>query len=167
MIKRLRYNTGTLIWETLTGLFGLVFTLAPNLFVENILGPVSVLFWCLTALFAAYLTRTVLRHKTEIELSDSAIRAHSVGGDRKIEWDTLEKAKLSHFGSGRSTPTSGVSILTVRGNGTKIVVESTLKEFDTVLEYVSAVCRARPVEVDTTSRLNFDALGYPVNDTGL
>jgi len=165
--KTLRYNTATLIWETGTAVFGLGLTLAPNIFLDEILRPVSIIFWCMSALFLAYFIRTVLRHTTELELSDSGLTFRSLFGRKRIDWDSVEKAKLSHFASGRSQSSGGVSMLTLWGDGTKIVVESTLREFDTVLEYVSAVCRNRPVEVDATSRLNFEALGYPVNDTGV
>ena len=167
MTKTLRYSTATLLWETGTAVFGLCLTVAPNIFLDEILRPVSIIFWCMSALFLAYFIRTVLRHKTEVELSDDGLAFRSLFGQRRIDWDSVEKAKLSHFASSRSQSSGGVSMLAVRGNGTKIVVESTLREFDTVLEYVAAVCRNRPVEVDTTSRLNFEALGYPVNDTGV
>lgn len=161
-MKTLRYEGGALVKDALRGLAGIAFTAGPALTVENILRPIEFACWGLAALFAAFLLRTAIRHKTEIQLSEDAIAVSGPLRRRQMGWDELESVKLSYFASARARQGSGILTLTLRGGGTKIIVESSLREFDRLAEFVAGLCAQRGIDVDPTTMHNFEALGSPI-----
>lgn len=158
----LRYKTGALAGEFLRGGLGLAIAVSPPLLVEAILTPIAILCWCLSALFALYLVRTALRHKTAIEVTEDAIAQSSPLGRRELAWQDVQSVRLSYFASSRTKRGEGVSSLVLRGKGTKIIVESSLTEFDRLAETVADLCARPDIDIDFTSMHNFEAMGIPV-----
>lgn len=148
--------------DALRGAGGLALCLTPLIFVEEILTWVAVIFWVLAGVFAVFLLRILYRLKSEIQLSDDEITLIAPGTRRTIVWDRLESVKLSYFASKRAKAGDGVMTLTLRGDGTKIVVESSLTEFDALATGVSRLCGAKALDVDMTTSHNFQALGAPI-----
>ncbi|WP_421880998.1 hypothetical protein [Pacificispira sp.] len=161
-MKILRYDSGALAKDAARGLIGLAVTAGPALGVENILRPIEIVCWALATLFAVFLLRTALRHKTEIQLSEDAIAVQSPLRRRQLKWSDITVVKLSYFASAKARRGSGVLTLTLRGGGTKIIVESSLKEFDRLAESVAELCARQGIDVDPTTMHNFDAMGSPI-----
>lgn len=162
-MKSLRYKPSALAMDALRGVGGLALCLAPLIFVEEILTWVAVIFWVLAGVFAVFLLRILYRLKSEIQLNDEAITLIAPGTRRTIAWDRLEGVKLAYFASKRAKAGDGVMTLTLFGEGTKIIVESSLTEFDTLAMGVSRVCGAKALDVDMTTSHNFQALGAPIS----
>jgi hypothetical protein len=161
-VKSLRYEKGALAMDALRGGGGLALCVGPLVFVEDILTWVAAIFWILAAVFGVFVLKVVDRHKTEIQIGDDGITMIAPGRTRSIAWDRLERVKLSYFASKRARPGDGVMTMTLRGDGTKIVVDSALTEFDIVAEGVARVCGAKSLDVDPTTAHNFEALGAPI-----
>lgn len=162
----LRYKSSSIAMEALRGSVGLVICLIPPIFVEAVLKPVEILCWCLAALFAVYLLRTAIRHKTAIEITQDAITATSPLGRRELPWKDVQSVRLGYFASARTQKGEGVLSLKLRGNGTKIIVESSLTEFDRLAETVAGLCTRPDIDIDFTSMHNFEAMGIPVERSG-
>lgn len=160
-----RYETSKLVKEYGLGLIGIAATAGPNLYVEQILTPIAWVFWALFAIFLVHLAKTLIRHKTIIEFNDNGVVSIGPFSKREISWHALESVRLSCFRSPRARAGTEVMTLYLRGNGTKIVVESSLSSFDTVLESVAKMCVGREVSMDLTTRHNFEALEIPVAPT--
>lgn len=163
----LRYKSGALIADALRGAAGIAFTMGPPLLLDDILAPVAWVLWALSSIFVVYLVRTGLRHKTEIRVTEDGIARVGPLGRRALSWDALGSVRLSYFASARTRAGAGVMALTLKGrdaggSDTKIVVESSLNGFDTLVETVAALCARPDVAVDPTSVHNFDAFGAPI-----
>jgi hypothetical protein len=161
----LRYDRGALAADAARGLAGLAATLVPPLVLENILSWVAAILLSLSALFAVYLLRTLLRHRTEIHVSDTAIAERRPAlPDRQIAWAELERVKLSYYAAPRARPGSGLMTLTLLGPAGKIVVESSLNSFDSLIEDVAEICARGEARFDPNTAHNFEAIGLPIGD---
>ncbi len=161
-MKTLQFDRGALIRDALRGIAGLAATAGPALLVEDILRPIEIVCWGLAAIFAVFLLRTGLRHKTEIHLSEDAIAVSNPLRRRSLQWSDLTAVRLSYYASARSRQGSGILSLTLRGKGTKIVVESSLREFDRLAEFVAGLCTRQGIDVDPATMHNFEAMGAPI-----
>ena len=161
-MKQYHYDLGKLLKEYALGLGGIAITAGPAVFLEAILVPIAWVCWILSGIFAAHLIKTAIRHKTVIEFNEGGIVAQTPLGSRKIGWDGLNEVRLSYFKSRRGSDSSAIMTLRLKGDGTKIVVESSLKGFDAFTETVAKMCNGRRVSMDLTTLHNFEALGIPV-----
>lgn len=171
MTAVLKYDPSALAWDLARGLAGVAVTLGPLVLVETILRPVEILLWVLLAIFAFYLAKTAQRLKTEIRLDNTGLHRRTPFGRASIPWEGMERVRLSYFASSRTKPGAGIAALRVSGRNrdgikTKIIVESSLTGFDKVLKSVAAMsaegAAKGAVQIDETSRHNFNALGVAI-----
>ncbi len=158
----LRYDRGELLTDGLRGLAGLVVTLGPILFLDNILLPVAIVLGLAALLFGFFLIRIFLRHKTTIELSQDAIAVVSPVRTRRLAWDQVTAVRLSYFASSRFRAGTGVTTLKLSGGDGDITVESSLSGFDELLAAAARVSARSGVAVDPATVHNFEALGIPI-----
>lgn len=162
MTTRYYHDPIKLVKEYALGIGGIAITAGPAVLVEDILVPIAWVFWILSAIFALHIIKTAIRHKTVIELNETGVVSFGLFGKRHIGWDGLRNVQLSCFNARRGSAARALMILRLAGDDTKIVVESSLKGFDMFAETIAKMCQGRLVEMDITTRHNFEALGMPV-----
>jgi hypothetical protein len=103
------------------------------------------------AIFAIFGLRTVLRHGTSIEMTDTGLRADGVSR-RSIAWDELDRMKLAYY-STRRDRRAGWMQLELGAGGTRLHLDSRIAGFDRV------VCRAAEAAADRGLALNEATVG--------
>ena len=91
-----KYKRGALLGDYLRAGTGALLTGLPMLFVSESPATLIVL-GGLTALFALFGLRTLIRHSTVVALSPVRVRVRSVLGGGEIAWQELEQLKLGYY----------------------------------------------------------------------
>ena len=159
MTEVYRYGIAGQRMDLLRGVFGLALTLGPLLFVDAILPWIAVILAALAGFFAIFLIKIWIRHRTEICLSQDGIEQRGPFGGTTIAWGDVSGLRVAYFASAKSRDGAGIVTLTLSGPGRKIVVESSLSEFDRAIERIVRVCDRADVEMDATTVHNLAALG--------
>lgn len=111
-------------------------------------------------LFAGYVLRTWVRHRTVYELSEEALRANGPFG-RTIRWADLRDARLRYFAMRRDRK-GGWLQLTLKTADAKLSVDSELDGFEAVLERAALAARRNRLELSEAMVENFATAGFPV-----
>ena len=153
----LRYPLAALYADYLRAAFGLALTVGPLLLLE--LADVLVVpLAALGLVFAWFGMRTVLRHLSRVELSESVIAVRGPVS-RYLAWGDLELMKLAYYAPRRARD-DGWLQLTLRGaGGRSIRLDSTLTGFDQVLRMASRAARAKALPLDAATHANLATLG--------
>lgn len=175
LTARLAYGRKSLHGDAARAAIGLALTLTPILAVDALLAVDLALGAC-AAIFALYLTRTLLRYRTEIRIDASGVEERALGVKR-IAWDGIDHVKLRYYSTKRGREGAGWLVLTLAGEPDpadpeepgpaprarkKISVESTLERFDDLLTAVAETAVRRGLEMDETTVHNFAAAGRPL-----
>ncbi|NMM45172.1 PH domain-containing protein [Rhodospirillaceae bacterium KN72] len=152
-----RYGFAGQRMDLLRGVFGLALTLGPLFAVDAILPWIAVILAVLAAFFAIFLIKIWIRHRTEIRVSQDGIEQRGPFGGKTIAWGDVSGLRVAYFASAKSR--DGIVTLTLSGQGRKIVVESSLSEFDRAMERIVRICDRADVEMDATTVHNLAALG--------
>jgi hypothetical protein len=153
----LRYVPGALRWEVAKGASGTLGGLAiliglhPSAWVGV---PVGVA----TAMFAAYGWQQLRRRRVHIEVTQERLLAAEGERERELPWPALEALKLNYYAFGRKAQ-QGTLVLTLRGAGQRIKIDSAADEFATALCYAAQVARHRELSLDPTTQANLEQLG--------
>lgn len=124
----------------------------PLLFVEWTLSVVVIL-GGLSALFAWLALRAFARQRAVVRLhSDGIMR-----GTRLIPWRNLRLVKLRRYGARRKS--SGVTEMTLTGEGVRIGLDSLISDFLPLARTVFAKARANGADMDEATLAAFAALG--------
>ncbi|MSO74722.1 MAG: hypothetical protein EXQ99_06195 [Alphaproteobacteria bacterium] len=151
-----RYNVRALIGDYGRAGVGLFFTIGP-LAVTAPLPAVTGILAALGALFLVYGGRTVIRHYTVIRLSAKGMEASGLLGAR-LAWDEVRGLSLRYF-STRRDRTGGWMQLKLRGKRRSVRIDSTIDDFDIILERAARAVRARGVGFDSSTIDNFRLRG--------
>lgn len=100
----------------------------------------------LTALFAVFAVRTVLRQIVRYEVSPSGIAANGWRQVR-LEWAKLDRLKLRYYAPRRKRA-KGWMTLTMRASGQQLSVDSTLPEFEHIAVLAVAAAQQNGVMLD-------------------
>jgi hypothetical protein len=111
----------------------------------------------LTVLFVLFGARTLVRHRTRIELTDSRLVCEAAGR-AEILWDKLDRIKLAYYATKRDR-TGGWMQLTVWGNGKKVTVDSDLQEFPAIVAAAMRAAQAKSLSFDPATEANLSHLG--------
>ncbi len=111
-------------------------------------------------LFAGYVLRTWVRHRTVYALSEEGLRADGPFG-RAVRWADLRDARLRYFAIRRDRK-SGWLQLTLKTADAKLSVDSELDGFDAVLERAALAVRRNGLELSDPMAENFATAGFPV-----
>jgi len=108
------------------------------------------------AVFGLFGARTLLRHGTRFEMSDSELRA--IGARRTvIRWDGLDRIKLAYY-STRRDRRSGWMQLELRAGPARVKLDSRIEGFADVVERAAEAAAERGLELTDATAANLEAL---------
>lgn len=120
------------------------------------------LFLALTGLFAVFGVRTWLRSRAEYRLTDGGLMLTNAGlsgrSATRVAWADLKKLTLRFFPLRRDR-SEGWMQLTLRAAGARVVIDSTLEDFDTIATAALAGALRNEVPMTSATLSNFQALG--------
>jgi hypothetical protein len=109
------------------------------------------------ALFGIFGLRTLLRHGTSLEMTDTELRAEGVSR-RRIAWAELDRMKLAYYSTSRDRR-NGWMQLELGAGGARVKLDSRIDGFDRLVSRAAEVAAARGVELDDATAANLHALG--------
>ena len=127
-------------------------------------GVMFYVFAALTSLFAYFGWRTWVRSATVISLDETGIVAAGLGGG-KLEWQSLNRVKLSYFATRRGRQ-DGWMQLTLAGAGARIHIDSHIEDFDAIARRAHDAATTQGVELSRATKSNFAALGLGASAQG-
>lgn len=153
-----RYPLKTLIGDYIRSACGVL--LGAGVFLSVPLSPLIVIvFGIVLVLFTLFAVQTILRHITQVALTDDEICAARFG-TVVLPWRDLERVKLRYYGSRpQSRPKGGFMQLTLKGGGASLRLESHLDGFEDVARHAAMAARENRISLDPTSAGNFLAFG--------
>ncbi len=112
-------------------------------------------------LFALFLVRTALRHRTRYLLADDTLCADGPAG-AVVEWRRIDRLKLSYFSTKRDR-SGGWMQLTVGSTGGRTVkIDSSLDGFHDVVERAARAATEAGLTLNEATRANLRAMGISV-----
>jgi len=150
-----RYETADLVKDDLRAVAGLAVFGAPLVFLKTV--PwITVLLAAGSVVFALFLGRCVLRHRTGVLVSDTRIEIRSLRST-VIDWQDINHVSLKHY-SPRRRSGRGWMQLTLSDGAKKIVIESGLDNFHNIVRRAASVIGRNRLDVSTATRANFKAM---------
>jgi hypothetical protein len=150
------YPTAAMIGDYLRSAAGLVPTAA--LFATVPIGTVpGVILGGFGAVFAVFGARTVMRHRTRIEMTHTGLRASGIR-PRALRWAELDRLRLAYY-SIRRDKRSGWMQLELGAGTTKLSLDSRLDGFDQVVRRAAEAATERGIELSEATATNLEALG--------
>ena len=116
------------------------------------------------AVFGVFGLRTVLRHRTSLEMSDTELRAYGALRCR-INWAELDRMKLAYY-STRRDRRSGWMQLELRAGGSTVKLDSRIAGFDRLVQRAAEVAASRGVALNEATLDNLQALGIRLPEGG-
>ena len=151
-----RYPAKVLIADDLRAAAGLAVSVG-ILSVARLPNVLTYIFAALTALFAAFALRTILRHLTALEGSDTGVRTTGPGGG-SIDWEELQDLRLRYYSTRRDRE-NGWMHLKIKGRHATVRVDSSIEGFDRIVERTAAEAARRRIQVGDLTRSNWAAMG--------
>ena len=116
------------------------------------------------ALFGIFGLRTVLRHGTSLEMTDTELRAEGVWR-RRIPWAELDRLKLAYYSTSRDRR-SGWMQLEIGAGGARVKLDSRIDGFDRLARRAAEAAGARGITLDDATLANLQALGIRLPESG-
>jgi hypothetical protein len=116
------------------------------------------------AVFGIFGLKTVLRHGTSLEMTETELRASGAWPSR-ISWAELDRMKLNYY-STRRDRRSGWMQLELGGGGAKVTLDSRIAGFDRLVQRAAEVAAERGVALNDATLDNLQALGIRLPDLG-
>ena len=141
--------------DMLRSALGMLFTAVPLL----LFGPSSVIVYILVGLFlmfAIYCVRAIVRKKMQISVSTDGIQVTGLKG-KFIDWEALEALKLSYY-STRRDGEKGWMQLKLKGRGTRLTLESTISDFDDLVQLCVLKAQEKGMKFDASTARNLQSL---------
>lgn len=137
---------------------GAVFVAAP-------VGTVAaVVLGSFATIFGLFGLRTMLRHGTRLEMSDSELRAAGIRS-RAIAWAELDRMKLAYYSTRRDRK-AGWMQLDLGAGGARVRLDSRIEGFDQVVRRAAEAATARDIALNDATLANLEALGIRVPPWG-
>jgi hypothetical protein len=157
------YPTAAMIGDYLRAAAGLVPT--GVVFATEPVGTVAAaLLGGFAAVFGIFGLRTVLRHGTRLEMSDTELRALGVWPST-INWAELDRMKLTYY-STRRDRRSGWMQLDLSAGGARVRLDSRIAGFDRLVLRAAEAAISRSVALNEATLGNLQALGIRLPETG-
>lgn len=116
------------------------------------------------AIFGIFGLRTVLRHATSLEMTDTELRAQ--GAWRcTISWAELDRMKLNYY-STRRDRRSGWMQLELGAGSARVRLDSRIAGFNRLVSRAAEVASERGLELNETTLANLEALGIRLPEPG-
>ena len=160
-----RYPRRVIVGDYLRTALGLVCTVVPLIAAEG--QPVAtVIFGGLTALFAVFGARTVVRQATRIALTEAGIERLAIStfglGRVTVPWERIADVKVRYFSTRRDRERGWMQLAVLSGAG-RITVDSTLDGFDDIAQRAALAARANGVALSGATLDNLAALGLRID----
>lgn len=153
--EALQYRRDALLGDYLRALCGAALTGTPMFFVGG--SPVTLaILGVLTALFAVFGFRTLVRHSTTVVLSPEGVRARGLLGG-EIAWRELDELRLGYYTTRRDRQ-GGWMQLTLRGGKRRLKFDSSLEGFDRLTRQAARAASARNIELSDATQANLAAM---------
>lgn len=111
----------------------------------------------LAAIFAVFALRTLLRHRTSLELTESELRARGAPR-RTIAWAKLDRMKLAYYSTRRDRQ-NGWMQLELRAGNARLGLDSRIAGFDRLVRRAAAAAAARRLDLSAATIANLRSLG--------
>lgn len=155
-MSRHRYPTAALAGDYARAAAGLALTVSP-LVLLHLNAAVATIFAALTALFAVFAGRTLLRQRAVIEMDESAIRSSGPFPVR-LAWDALDDLKLAYYAT-RRDGSGGWMQLALRAGRQRLRLDSRIEGFAAIASRAAEAARRRQLELNTATANNLASLG--------
>jgi hypothetical protein len=116
------------------------------------------------AVFALFGLRTVLRHGTRLEMSDSELRSEGIRR-RAIVWAELDRMKLAYYSTRRDRK-AGWMQLDLGAGGARVRLDSRIEGFDQLVRRAAEVAGMRGLALNEATLANLEALGIRLPPSG-
>lgn len=157
------YPASAMIGDYLRAAAGLVPTGA--VFATAPVGTIGVaVLGSVAAIFALFGVRTVLRHGTRLEMSDTLLRAEGIWS-RTIAWAELDRMKLAYYSTRRDRK-SGWMQLELGAGTTRLQLDSRIEGFDQLVRRAAEVADVRGLALNEATLANLEALGIRLPSSG-
>ena len=158
----LRYPPQTLWADYIRASAGMLLCALPLLFLEvnRWLGLVLL---AGLVLFAVFLARTALRHRTRYLLAADTLCADGPAG-AVVEWNRLDRLKLSYFSTKRDRSSGWMQLTLGSAGGRAVKINSTLDCFHDVVERAAEAASETHLPLSRATRANLRAMGISVAD---
>jgi hypothetical protein len=157
------YPTAAMIGDYLRAAAGLVPT--GVVFATEPVGTVAAtVLGSFAAVFGIFGLRTVLRHGTRLEMSDTELRAFGAW-PCTITWADLDRMKLTYY-STRRDRRSGWMQLDLAAGGSRVKLDSRIAGFDRLVRRAAEVAVSRGVALNEATLTNLEALGIRLPEPG-
>jgi hypothetical protein len=153
--EEMKYRPQALLGDYLRAACGVLLTGLPMLFVTGSPATLAIL-GGLTAVFALFGFRTLVRHSTLVVLSPDGVRARGLLGGQ-IAWRELDQVKLGYYTTRRDRQ-GGWMQLTLRGKGRRLKFDSSLEGFDGLVRQAVAAARANSLELSDSTMANLASM---------
>ena len=114
-------------------------------------------------LFALFLGRTALRHRTRYLLGPDTLCADGPAG-ALVEWSRLDRFKLSYFSTKRDRSGGWMQLSIGSIGGGSVKVDSSLEGFHDIVERAAQAAEAIGLPLSDATRVNLKAMGIIVAD---
>lgn len=108
-------------------------------------------------IFAIFGLRTVLRHGTSLELTETGLRAQGLARST-IAWAELDRMRLAYYSTRRDRK-SGWMQLELAAGGTKVSLDSRIEGFDRLVRRAAEAAASRGIALNEATVANLEALG--------
>lgn len=115
----------------------------------------------LTALFLLFTIRTALRHHERVDLTDESILLTGLRRQR-LDWDEIDSVGLRYYSTRRNRG-GGWMTLQLGAGRRRIVLDSTLQDFDAIAGYAARAAARKGVPLKPWTAANFAALGIAID----
>lgn len=116
------------------------------------------------AIFALFGVRTVLRHGTRLEMSNTELRAAGIQR-RSITWAELDRMKLAYYSTRRDRK-AGWMQLELGAGSARLKLDSRIEGFDRLVRRAAEVAEARGLVLNDATLANLEALGIGLPTLG-
>jgi hypothetical protein len=156
----LRYPQQTLTADYLRAAAGVVLCGAPLLLLD-VNRWLAAFLLAGFALFALFLIRTALRHRTRFVLAPDTLSADGPLG-AQVEWSRLDRLKLSYFSTKRDRSDGWMQLSVGSTGGRLIKVDSALEGFHDIVERAAQAAEATGAPLSDATRANLRSMGIVV-----
>jgi len=118
----------------------------------------------LAAIFGIFGLRTVMRHRTSIEMTDTELRTHGATR-RTLPWAELDRMKLAYYSTRRDRK-SGWMQLELGAGGARVSLDSRIAGFDQLVQRAAIMAAARGIELSDATVANLEAIGVRLPEPG-
>jgi hypothetical protein len=112
-------------------------------------------------LFALFLVRTALRHRTRYLVSEGTLCADGPAGGI-VEWHRLDRLKLSYFSTKRDRSDGWMQLTVGSTGGRTVKIDSSLEGFHDVVERAAHAAGETGLTLSEATRANLKAMGITV-----